>query len=95
MADEGSVSSFSMGSVGSSSSTSDGNLSKTKEEKKKPGSSEELKRLQSMIKTETRTIRLWRLVILVTLLAAGAAVSTYTYLYLSDGEEQDYITAVS
>lgn len=82
---DGSVSSFSL----------DSNSTDVQPEDKRTGSSEELKRLQSMIKTETQTIRLWRLVILVTLLAGGAAVSAYTYLYLSDNEEKDFITAVS
>ena len=45
----------------------------------------EIKRIHAIAKNETRHIRLWRVVVIVSLLVAGATVSAFTHLFLRWG----------
>jgi len=50
--------------------------------------------VEKLAEKETRNVRLWKLVVDVIILLAGAAVAVFTYQSLAKGEEEDYETAV-
>jgi len=50
--------------------------------------------VEKLAQKETRNVRLWKLVVDVIILLAGAAVAIFTYQSLARGEEEDYETAV-
>lgn len=55
----------------------------------------EIKQVQRLSKWETYGIRFWRTVVLVLLIIAGVLVSTGTYIFLRDAEQNDYRNRVS
>ena len=80
--DESSVLSSSLDSFSAESSNQSGSgQSSNKDEE--GVSRDEIKRVQGLAQAETRRIKLWRLIVILTLLVAGATVSTFTYIFLS------------
>jgi cobalamin biosynthesis Mg chelatase CobN len=56
---------------------------------------DEVKEVQKLAQQETRNVRVWRLIVVAMILATGALVSTFTYRFLHDEEEGNYVDAVS
>ena len=58
-------------------------------------SQDEIKEVRNLSKNETRSINIWRTIVVVLILGAGAIVSTGTYIYLHRQFIQDSQDAVS
>jgi len=56
---------------------------------------DEVKEVQKLAKTETARVRVWRMVVLATVLITGAVVSTLTFKFLISEQDDDYKDAVS
>jgi len=56
---------------------------------------DEVKEVLKLAKKETARVRVWRLIVLVTLLITGAVLSTFTYKFLKDEQHEDFKDAVS
>lgn len=55
---------------------------------------EEAKEVHKLSRWETIGVRFWRTVVLLLLIIAGVLVSTGTYIFLRDAEEEDYVRRV-
>ena len=56
---------------------------------------DEVKEVLKLAKKETARVRVWRMIVLVTLLITGAVLSTFTYKFLRNEQNEDYKDAVS
>ena len=56
---------------------------------------DEIKEVKRLASQDTKRIRLWRFVVMITILATAAAVTASTYTLLKDEETDDFETAVS
>jgi hypothetical protein len=54
----------------------------------------QIKEVQEMAKRETRIMLWWKLVVVVTILATAATVSTGAYIFLKDDQESNYKESV-
>lgn len=56
--------------------------------------SREVKQVQKLSEAETKSIRFWRVIVLVLLIVAGAAVASGTYVFLTKANETDFLNRV-
>lgn len=79
MVDDGSIS---FSGSGGSDSDAHSNATGSAESTSEDISNIEAKRVQGLAKSETKIIKVWRVIVIITLLAAGATVSVFTFNFL-------------
>ena len=57
-------------------------------------SRDEVEEIKKIIKDETKIVRTWRWVVIFAMLLVGGVVTTATYIFLSNQEEDDFENAV-
>ena len=58
-------------------------------------SRDEVAEVKELTGKQTRSVHIWRMLVVAVLLLTGAAVSTGTYIFLSQAKEDDYKISVS
>lgn len=56
---------------------------------------DEVKEVEAMAKSETNTLRAWKLIVVLSIIITATLVSTATYLFLQQDEESNYKESVS
>lgn len=56
---------------------------------------DEVEQVKQLTGKQTRSVQVWRMLVVAVLLVTGAAVSTATYIFLTEAKEDDYKLSVS